>query len=70
MKNKTKKIDLERWFIRLSSLAVISSLYMTVTADEKDKNDPKFSIITTAGAILGGIGLGVASHKLISRERN
>ena len=66
---KCKNLDLEKWVIRFCALAFVSGIYLTVSADEKDKNDFKRSVATSACAVLGGVGMGRAYHKLLNRER-
>lgn len=69
-KNKTKKFDLERWTIRMCALAMASGLYLTIKADEKDKDNAPYAIATCACAVLGGIGMGIATRKLLTKEKD
>ena len=68
-KNKIKKFDLERWAIRMCALAMASGLYLTVKADEKDKNSVPYAITTCACSVLGGIGIGIATRKFLTKEK-
>lgn len=68
-KNKTKKFDLERWTIRMCALAMASGLYLTVKADEKDKNSVPYAVTTCACSVLGGIGIGMATRKFLTKEK-
>ena len=66
---KTKKFDLERWAIRMCALAMASGLYLTVKADEKDKNSVPYAVATCACSALGGIGIGMATRKFLTKEK-
>ena len=69
-KNKTKKFDLERWTIRMCALAMASGLYLTVKAKEEDKNKVPLAIATCTCAILGGVGMGIATRKFLGKEKD
>ena len=69
-KNKTKKFDLERWTIRMCALAMASGLYLTVKADEKDKNSVPCAVTTCTCSVLGGIGIGMATRKFLTKEKD
>ena len=61
--------DLEKWAIRFCALAFVSGIYLTVSADEKDKHDFKRAITASSCAILGGVGVGMANWRLFNRGK-
>lgn len=65
----TPKLDTQRWAIRLCALAMVTGLYLTVRADEKDKNNVPYSVTTCTCAVLGGIGIGMATRKFLTKEK-
>ena len=67
---KKKGVDLQRWAIRFCALAMASGLYLAASADKKDKNNIGVAVATSASAVLGGIGMGMAHCRFLNRERN
>ncbi len=67
--NNRKSLELEKWAIRFCALAFVSGIYLTVSADEKDKNEVKRAVASSACAVLSGIGMGMASYKVFNCER-
>ena len=68
--NKKKGIDIPKWAIRFCALAMASGLYLAASSNEQEKEKTGVAVATSACAVLGGIGMGIAHCRLIKRERN
>lgn len=68
-KLQKKTLDLQKWVIRLCALSMASGLYLVASTKEEDKDNVKIAVVSSACAVLGGIGMGIANYKLY-RGRN